>query len=84
MFAIETSRLILREITGNDLENLAVIYADPVVMKFYPSTYTYEQTQQHIERITKSYRENGFGLWGTIYKADKADNVLIGRCGLIP
>ncbi len=81
MVAIETPRLILREISANDLENLAAIFTDPVVMRFYPSTYTYQQTQQHIERIITCYRENGFGLWGTIHKAD---NILIGRCGLIP
>ncbi|MDJ0800081.1 MAG: GNAT family N-acetyltransferase [Calothrix sp. MO_167.B12] len=49
-------------------------------MEFYPSPYTYTQTQEHIKSIMDSYQENGFGLWATI---DKSQSLLIGRCGLI-
>jgi len=77
---IETPRLILQEITWQDVERLATILSDPVVMEFYPSIYTYAQTQEHIKRIINCYQENGFGLWATIHKNS---NQLIGRCGLI-
>ena len=80
MIVIETPRLILREITWEDVDRLATILSDPVVMEFYPSVYTYAQTQEHIKRIINCYQENGFGLWATI---DKNSNQLIGRCGLI-
>ena len=79
MIVAETPRLILRHLTLDDVDDLATIYADPVVMKFYPSTQTYEETKQQVERIINCYDKNGFGLWATIYKAD---NKFIGRCGL--
>ncbi len=81
MIVAETPRLILRHLTKDDVDDLAVIYADPIVMKFYPSTWTYEETQQQVERIINTYEQRGFSLWATIHKAD---NKFIGRCGLIP
>lgn len=80
MIVIETSRLILRDLTPEDTEALAAIYADPIVMKFYPNTRTYQETKQQIERIINHYQQRDFGLWATIYKPD---NKFIGRCGLI-
>lgn len=81
MIITETPRLILRQITTDDVDDLAAIFADPVVMKFWPSTRTYAETQQYCDRILSCYEEYGFGLWATVHKAD---NKLIGRCGLIP
>lgn len=81
MVIAETSRLILRQLTLDDVDDLATIYADPVVMKFWPSTRTYAETKQTCDRILRCYEEYGFGLWATIHKADRK---LIGRCGLIP
>ncbi|TBR58567.1 GNAT family N-acetyltransferase [Westiellopsis prolifica IICB1] len=80
MIVIETPRLILRHFTLDDIDELAAIYADPVVTKFYPKPYTREQTQQQVERIMNMYKERGWSLWATIYKAD---HKLIGRCGLM-
>lgn len=81
MIVTETPRLILRQITNDDVNDLATIFADPVVMKFWPSTRTYAETKQYCDGILSCYQQYGFGLWATIYKAD---NNLIGRCGLIP
>lgn len=80
MLVAETPRLILRHLTWDDVDGLAAIYADPVVMKFFSRIPTYEDTQQQVERIISSYEKQGFGLWATIHKVD---NQLIGRCGLI-
>jgi len=79
--AIETHRLILRELTLDDLEDLAQIYADPVVMKYYPKSISKEETKYQITRMINGYQQRGWGLWATIHKAD---NRFIGRCGLIP
>lgn len=81
MIVAETPRLILRHLTKDDVDDLAAIYADLIVMKFYPRTLTYEETQQQVERIINTYEQRGFSLWATIHKAD---NKFIGRCGLIP
>lgn len=81
MIVIETPRLILRHLTLEDTETLAAIYADPIVMKFFPGTLSLEETKQFIEKIIKRYEQHGFGfgLWATIYKPD---NQFIGRCGV--
>jgi ribosomal-protein-alanine N-acetyltransferase len=79
--AIETHRLILRELTLDDVEDLAQIYADPVVMQYYPKPITREEAKYQITRMINGYQQRGWGLWATIHKAD---NKFIGRCGLIP
>lgn len=81
MVVIETPRLILRQLTLDDVKDLAPIYADPVVMKFYPNLLTYAQTQQAVEKIINGYKQRGWDLWATIYKAN---HKFIGRCGLTP
>jgi [ribosomal protein S5]-alanine N-acetyltransferase len=81
MVVIETPRLIFRNLTWDDLDDLAAIFADPLVTKFYPSTYTYEQTKQWMERMIDGCEQRGWGLWATIHKSDRK---FIGRCGLIP
>jgi ribosomal-protein-alanine N-acetyltransferase len=78
---IETRRLILRELTLDDVEDLAQIYADPVVMQYYPKPITREEAKYQITRMINGYQRRGWGLWATIHKAD---NKFIGRCGLIP
>lgn len=83
MNVIETYRLILRHLTLEDTEALAAIYADPIVMKFFPGTQSPEETKQTIEKLIKRYEQHNynFGLWATIYKLD---NQFIGRCGVKP
>lgn len=53
MNIIETSRLILRHLALGDIEALAAIYADPIVMKFYPSTRSPEETELLRATISK-------------------------------
>ncbi len=79
MNVIETPRLILRHFTLDDVEDLAAIHDDRIVMEFYPRTRTYEETKQQVERIIDDYQQHGWGVWATIYKAS---NKFIGRCGL--
>ena len=79
MNIIETPRLILRQFTLDDVEVLAAIHSDPIVMEFYPRTRTYEETKQQVERIIDEDRQRGWGLWATVCKAN---HKFIGRCGL--
>lgn len=81
MIVIETPRLVLRHLAKDDVDDLAEIYADPVVIKFFGGIYTYERTKQWVEEIINCYQQRGWSLWATIHKAD---NKFIGRCGLIP
>ena len=81
MNIIETPRLILRHLTLEDTKDLAAIYADPIVMKFFSGIRSPEVTEGKIKNMIESYKNSGSGLWATIYKPD---NQFIGRCGLIP
>lgn len=81
MTVLETPRLLLRQFTWDDVDDLAAMYADPAVMTFLGGPRSYETTQQHIERIIQNYQDYGFGLWAVLHKSDRQ---LMGRCGLIP
>jgi ribosomal-protein-alanine N-acetyltransferase len=77
----ETSRLLLRYFTWDDLNDMAIIYADPIGMAFRGSPRTFEETQQLFKWILDNYSQDGFEMWAIIHKANKK---LIGCCGLIP
>jgi len=77
---LETERLILRRLTPNDLDDLAALYADPDVMRFYPATRTRAETKQNLDTLIAMYAERGYGLYATVHKADGR---FIGRCGLM-
>ena len=77
---LETRRLNFRELTSSDVINLQKIFADPVAMKFYPSTKSEEEILDWIDWNIQSYQENGFGLWALI---DKSTGEFVGQSGLI-
>jgi RimJ/RimL family protein N-acetyltransferase len=75
----ETERLVLREFTIHDLENLHRILSDPESMKHYPGPFTHEKSKQWIEWNLDNYRTYGFGLWAVILKES---GLFIGDCGI--
>jgi [ribosomal protein S5]-alanine N-acetyltransferase len=77
---LETERLLLRAITENDFDDLAALYADPVVMRYYPKTYSREETKVFFTRILNGYSAVGYHLLATIYKPEGR---FIGRCGIV-
>lgn len=79
MIILETERLILRELTMDDLDELYIILSDPESMKYYPAPFDYEQCRQWIQRNIDRYKEYGFGLWAAIRKEDGR---FIGECGI--
>jgi [ribosomal protein S5]-alanine N-acetyltransferase len=75
---METSRLILREFLQSDLQALAPILADPLVMKFSTmGRYSTSQTEKAIDNFIDSYKQFGFGLWAVVLKESYR---LIGYC----
>jgi ribosomal-protein-alanine N-acetyltransferase len=79
----ETERLILREFTLDDAEDLYRIYSDAETMRFQrlPENYSVEVERYNLgKHIENYYGALGFGLWAVILKEN---NRLIGRCGLI-
>ena len=77
---LETQRLILREFQLEDLSQLALILANPQVMKFSPTgSLSVEQTRIKLNSFIASYKRYGFGKCAIILKEC---NKLIGYCGI--
>jgi ribosomal-protein-alanine N-acetyltransferase len=80
MKVLETERLLLRRLTFADLDDLATLYADPATMRFLDGPRTRQQMWGEIAGCLANYEQTGCSFWATIHKAD---NRLIGRCGLL-
>jgi RimJ/RimL family protein N-acetyltransferase len=76
---LETERLILREYTYDDFNELYKILSCPITMKHYPKPYDEKGTKRWIEWSLENYQKYGFGLWAIILKET---NQFIGDCGI--
>lgn len=76
---IETPRLILREMSLDDLDFVASMLADPQVMRFYPKCYSRDEAETWVRRQMQRYRTDGHGLWLAI---DKPHGKPVGQVGL--
>ena len=73
------SRLIFREMTDADLDDMAALLGDKDVMRFYPRPMTRSEARDWIARNQRRYRDHGFGLW-IISVRDSGE--FVGDCGL--
>lgn len=76
---LETPRLILREMTADDLDFVASMLADPEVMRYYPRCYSRDEAATWIQRQRKRYARHGHGLWLAV---NKDTGTPIGQVGL--
>lgn len=76
---IETSRLVLREMTDDDFPALYAILSDPETMRFYPKPYDEAGVRRWIAWCRDSYEKHGFGLWAVTLKET---GEFIGDCGI--
>jgi RimJ/RimL family protein N-acetyltransferase len=76
---LPTARLVFREMVGADLDDMAALLGDPVVMHHYARLRTRAEAQDWIDWSRRSYAEHGFGLW---VLSDAATGVFVGDCGL--
>ncbi|TLS37275.1 GNAT family N-acetyltransferase [Pseudalkalibacillus caeni] len=76
----ESERLVLREMTPDDVDRLLVIFSDPVAMEHYPSIKTKEETKEWINWTLGNYKEYGVGLW----IVERKDGTFVGQCGIVP
>lgn len=77
---LETNRLIMRNFTTKDCNELLEIFSDggmPHLEIFGPLDSEY--SLGFINRMTESYKNNGYGLWAIV---EKNENKLIGYCGI--
>jgi RimJ/RimL family protein N-acetyltransferase len=78
---IVTERLFLREWRDPDVDAFIIMNADPLVMEFFPETYSEERTRRLVDRIRDCWAERGYGLWA-VERKDSAG--FIGYVGLWP
>ncbi len=80
MTVTETPRLILRQVTLDDIPTIEAMYIDPAGMEFKGGPRTLESIQEMVEGTIRFYEEYGYGRWGVILKGEER---LIGWCGLL-
>lgn len=76
---IETGRLLLREMTRDDLPGLRILLQDEGVMYAYNGAFQDDEVISWFDKMQTSYRQNGYGLWAVILKETGR---MIGQCGL--
>lgn len=79
-FRLETERLVMRSWRDSDLEPLAAICADPVVMATLGPLMTWEETRALIERDRQYEVKSGHTFWAL---ERREDGRLIGKCGIV-
>lgn len=77
----DTKRLIIRELSSQDVRDIYAMYQDPEVKKYIPNIDEYldveiEKQEAYIRNVYSFY---GYGLWGVYSKTSKK---LIGKCGI--
>lgn len=80
MTILQTARLLLRELTPQDADALALVLSDPKTMRYYPAPYDHAGVEQWIARNRRRYRDDGVGLWAV--ELTKTQEI-IGDCGII-
>ena len=76
---LETERLILRELSQVDFQDLAEILQNPNVMYAYEHNFSDSDVQIWLDRQIERYKKYGFGLWAIVLK-DTGE--MIGQAGL--
>ena len=79
MQILETPRLVLRELSADDGDALALILSDAETMRFYPAPLDRTGVEDWIARNRRRYADHGHGLWALTLKPS---GELIGDCGL--
>jgi RimJ/RimL family protein N-acetyltransferase len=73
-----TPRLRFREMTVDDLDDMAGMLGDPRVMAYYPAPKTRDDSLDWIMRMQTRYAEHGHGLW----VIETHEGEFLGDCGL--
>jgi RimJ/RimL family protein N-acetyltransferase len=77
---IETSGLLLRPMRADDAAPLLAVFSDPLAMaSFGVPPFSDPQMEAWVRRNLDHQAEHGYGLFTVVHKAD---NLVIGDCGL--
>ena len=78
---ITTERLILRKINQNDFEEMkAILQDDKLMLLGWGKTFSDEEVQVWIDKITTQYKEYGYSYYLAVEKSTKA---VIGLMGIL-
>jgi RimJ/RimL family protein N-acetyltransferase len=75
-----SARLAFRDMSRDDLDNMALLLGDPDVMTYYPRPKTRQEAAHWIDWNRGLYSTHGFGLWVLTTE----DGAFVGDCGLTP
>lgn len=67
-YEIETPRLGFRQWREQDKPLFAKMNSSSVVMRYFPSTLTKEQSDEFCYKIVDHFKESGYGLWAVEIK----------------
>jgi len=76
----ESARLVFRDMSADDLDDMACMLGDPAVMTYYPRPKTRVEAAKWIGWNRGLYQTHGFGLW----LLTTPDGDFVGDCGLTP
>lgn len=79
MTILETDRLVLRELTEDDFDNLRTILQDEKAMYAYEHAFSEEEVTAWLQNQMRRYREDGFGLYAVLLKPE---GTFIGQAGI--
>lgn len=67
---IETERLLLREITLDDTEEMFRLYSDPAILRYTGESVveSMEEMEKAIHIRIENYKKYGYGRWATLLK----------------
>ncbi|MCU1603241.1 MAG: acetyltransferase, family protein [Frankiales bacterium] len=74
---ISIGRLVLRQWRDSDREPFAALNADPETMRYFPRTFTREESDVQVDRFAAHIDALGYGLW-----AVEVDGVFAGFTGV--
>ncbi|MHB8296338.1 MAG: GNAT family N-acetyltransferase [Acidimicrobiales bacterium] len=78
MEVLRTARLTLRQMSPDDLDEMAALLGDPEVMRYYPAPKSRDQARAWIDWNLENYQRYGFGLW----IVETVGGEFVGDCGL--
>ena len=75
----ETDRLILRDLSQNDVDGLFELFSDQEAMRYLPGTKNRNEVKEWLSLVFESYQIMNFGPWAVTLKES---NEFLGYCGL--
>src|SRR5260370_42674309 len=68
MASIQTARLLVRMFTPEDLDDLAILFSDPEVMRYVGNGQPVDrdEAEKALQSIIKHWETRGFGRWAVI------------------